>query len=411
MQDSPIFSSFTFPNGKETKNRIVKASMEENMSDERLLPSDELINLYANWAKGGAGLLLTGNVMIDKQAMTGPGGVALEAATQLERFKKWAKQAKQNNTKIWMQISHPGRQVYKKMAGKVYAPSDVGLNMGKLSSLFGEPLPMTIEQIEDVIKRFGDTAAKAEEAGFDGVEIHAAHGYLLAQFLSPLVNKRQDEWGGVVENRARLLISVIKEVKSRTSKGFSVAVKLNSADFQRGGFDIDDALKVVKMLEPLNIDLVELSGGSYETPAMQGVTSDGRTLAREAYFLSFAQQIAKQTSIPVMTTGGIRRLPIAENVLNNDVSLVGIATALAMQPNLPNQWQENTNAEAAVISISWKNKALKALATMAMVKRNLRRIGKGKETNTLLPAAVVLIIDQWRIAKLTKRYKKYISRY
>jgi 2,4-dienoyl-CoA reductase-like NADH-dependent reductase (Old Yellow Enzyme family) len=342
--------------------------------------------------------------------MNGPGGVLLDKNTELEKFKLWSKSAQQNNTKIWMQISHPGRQVYKKMGGKVYSPSDVALSMGKFSDMFGQPTAMTELQIEDVISRFSDTAKQAELAGFDGVEVHAAHGYLLAQFLSPLVNKRDDQWGGSLENRSRLLLDVIKTIKSKVSATFSVAVKLNSADFQRGGFDENDALAVVKQLEALNIDMIELSGGSYEAPAMQGVTADGRTLAREAYFLSFAESIARNTSIPVMTTGGIYKFSTAKTVLAQGVSLVGIATGLALQPDLPNRWQLGKDVDMAMPKVNWKNKTLRSLAIMAVVKRNLRRIGAGKKANAKLSPLFTLILDQIRTAKLTKRYQKLMSR-
>ncbi|MDU0113011.1 NADH:flavin oxidoreductase/NADH oxidase family protein [Psychrosphaera aquimarina] len=405
-----VFNAFTFPNSTSIKNRLVKASMEENMSDGDLLPSRELINLYGQWAKGGAGLLLTGNVMIDKEAMTGPGGVVLDKNSDLEQFKLWAKAAKQNQCKVWMQISHPGRQVYRKMGGKVFSPSDVALDMGKLSDLFGQPTPMTDEQIEDVIARFADTAKQAELAGFDGVEVHAAHGYLIAQFLSPLVNKRDDKWGGTLENRARLLTEVIKAIKSNVSETFNIAVKLNSADFQRGGFDENDALSVVKSLEALNIDMIELSGGSYEAPAMQGVTADGRTLKREAYFLSFAETIAKSTTVPIMTTGGIYKFATAKTVLAQGVDLVGIATGLALQPDLPNRWQLGKSVEIAIPKVTWKNKTLRGLAIMAVVKRNLRRVGAGKAASAKLSPLFTLILDQIRTAKLTKRYQKLMSR-
>jgi len=210
MPNTSVFTELTLPNGQIIKNRIVKASMEENMSDPVLEPSEGLINLNRAWGEGGVGLILSGNVMIDRLAMTGPGGVVLDKNSKLDKFKKWSSAAKQNGAKVWMQINHPGRQVYKKMGGKVYSPSDVSLKMGKLSDMFGDAKAMTEEQIYDVIQRFADTASQAEKAGFDGAEIHAAHGYLIAQFLSPLVNKRQDQWGGSIENRARLLIEVIK---------------------------------------------------------------------------------------------------------------------------------------------------------------------------------------------------------
>ena len=173
---SQPYTAFTFPNGQTVKNRIVKAAMEENLSDPQLQPSDTLIQLYRTWSAGGTGLLLTGNVMVDARAMTGPGGVALEKDTPLERFIIWAKAAQANDTKVWMQINHPGRQVYANMNGVVYAPSAIKVDLGKLSKLFGEPEAMTETQIEDVITRFGDTAVNAQHSGFNGVQIHAAHG-------------------------------------------------------------------------------------------------------------------------------------------------------------------------------------------------------------------------------------------
>ena len=403
---SDLFSSFTLPCGAKLKNRLVKAAMEENLATEDQLPGDALFNLYDAWAQGGVGLIITGNVMIDHLAMTGPGGVALEKGSPLEPFKKLADISKQNGTKIWMQINHPGRQVFKKMGGKVLSPSDVALNMGKHSGMFEKPTPMTDEDIQDVISRFVTTATLAEKAGYDGVEIHAAHGYLLAQFLSPLTNKRDDQWGGSLENRARLLIEVIKGVRQACAENFAVAVKLNSADFQRGGFDVDDAEQVVKMLEPLGVDMVELSGGSYEAPAMQGKTADERTLAREAYFLEFAERIAKNTTLPVMTTGGIRKANVADKVLFSGVALVGMASALAMTPDLPNRWQQGAAIEGTIPVVGWKDKTLSGLATMAIIKRQLRRIGAGAKPQRNASPFWSLLTDQIRAAKLSKRYRK-----
>lgn len=406
---SDLFSSFTLPSGAKLKNRLVKAAMEENLATVEQLPGDALFNLYDAWAKGGVGLIITGNVMIDHLAMTGPGGVALEKDSPLEPFKKLADISKQNDSKIWMQINHPGRQVFKKMGGKVLSPSDVALNMGKHSGMFMQPTPMTDENIQDVINRFVITATLAEKAGFDGVEIHAAHGYLLAQFLSPLTNKRDDQWGGSLVNRARLLLEVVKGVRKACDKHFAVAVKLNSADFQRGGFDVDDAEQVVKMLEPLGVDMVELSGGSYEAPAMQGKTGDNRTLAREAYFLEFAERIAKNTSLPVMTTGGIRKASIADKVLSSGVALVGMASAMALTPDLPNRWKKDAKQEGVIPLVSWKDKTLSGLATMAIIKRQLRRIGAGATPQHNASPFWSLVTDQLRAAKLTKRYRKHYA--
>jgi 2,4-dienoyl-CoA reductase-like NADH-dependent reductase (Old Yellow Enzyme family) len=401
-----LFTPFTLPSGTVLKNRLVKAAMEENLADVGQLPGKALIQLYRTWAQGGVGLIITGNVMVDHLAMTGPGGVALEQNSDLEPFKLLAQQAQLNDTKVWMQLNHPGRQVFKKMGGKVLSPSDVALDMGKHSALFSQPKAMTEAEIQDLIERFATSALKAQQAGFDGVQVHAAHGYLLAQFLSPLTNKRKDSWGGSLENRARLLIAVVKAVREVCRDDFAVAVKLNSADFQRGGFDVADAQKVVEMLSAYKVDMVELSGGSYEAPAMQGRTGDERTLAREAYFLEFAQQIAMNSTIPIMTTGGVRRAEVADKVITSGVALVGMASALALTPDLANIWQQEPDYVGHIPSVKWKDKTLSGLATMAIVKRNLRRLAAGKAGKADLSPLWSLIIDQLRSAKLTKRYRR-----
>ncbi|KDC49959.1 NADH:flavin oxidoreductase/NADH oxidase family protein [Pseudoalteromonas sp. S3431] len=403
---NPVFTPFTLPSGLVLKNRIAKAAMEENLAQEDQTPSQILKNVYSAWAVGGAGLIITGNVMIDHLAMTGPGGLVLEKSTDITAFAELARLSQQNNCKVVMQINHPGRQVFKKMGGKALSASSVALNMGKHSHLFGVPKAMTKTDIDDVITRFTQTAQQAEKAGFNGVQIHAAHGYLLAQFLSPLTNKRDDKWGGSLQNRARLLLEITRSIKASCSLTFSVSVKLNSADFQRGGFEPSDAQVVVDLLNKLNVDFVELSGGSYEAPAMQGKTGDQRTLAREAYFLEFAKAISQRSSVPIMTTGGISRLSIANNVIESGVALVGIATALAYQPNLPNKWQNEPLQLAVLPNVTWQDKTLAGLATMALVKRQICRIGQGKPVKINASPVFTLIGDQLRSVKLTKRYRK-----
>jgi len=400
-----VFSPLTLPNGAVLSNRLAKAAMEENMAISGHLPGDSIFKLYKTWSSGGTGLLITGNVMVDHRAMTGPGGIALEADTPLAPFQEWAKAGNQNGTQMWMQINHPGRQVYAAMGGQVLSPSDIALDLGKHSKLFGQPSPMSEAEIEALIERFALSASRAIEAGFNGIQIHAAHGYLLSQFLSPLTNLRQDQWGGSLENRARLLYEIVKAVKGRLPEEAVVSVKLNSADFQRGGFDADDALQVVKALGQLKVDLVELSGGSYESPAMQGNTADGRTLEREAYFLNFAKAIAKEASIPIMTTGGITRLPIAQAVLNAGVDMVGIGRALAFNPALPNKWKVYPEEQASLPIVKWKDKTLSALATMAITKHQLQRMGKGKSPSSKASPLMSLIADQIRLKRLTKVYR------
>ena len=409
-QSMPLSTPLALPNGAVIPNRVAKAAMEENMADAGQVPGPAIRALYSAWARGGAGLILTGNVMIDGRAMTGPGGIVLERDTPREPFAAWASAARAHGAQVWMQINHPGRQVFAAMKGEAWAPSAVALDIGKHSSLFAQPRAMTEADIAEVVTRFADTARAAEESGFTGVQIHAAHGYLISQFLSPLANRRTDAWGGSLANRARLLLDVVKAVRARVSPGFCVAVKLNSADFQRGGFSEDDARQVLLWLNELPVDLVELSGGSYEAPAMQGRSADGRTLAREAYFLEFAKDLAAAATMPVMTTGGIRRRAVAEQVLASGVAMVGVATALAQRPDLPATWFAGREADVPVQVVAWKDKGMAGLAGMALVKRRLRALAAGQSAPRAYSPLFTLIADQMRTKKLVTRYRQWAGR-
>lgn len=404
-----VFNQLSLPNGSIIPNRIAKAAMEENMADANHAPSVKLMRLYQAWADGGAGLIITGNVMVDNRAMTGPGGVVLEDDRHLDKFARWARIGRSKGAQFWMQINHAGRQMQANLGQKTWAPSAVPLDLGKMSKHFNTPQAMTPEVIDEVIQRFARTAQLVEQAGFTGVEIHAAHGYLLSQFLSPLTNQRTDQWGGSLGNRARLLLAIVKAIRAVVSPGFAVAVKLNSADFQRGGFSADDARQVVSMLNNLAVDLVELSGGSYEAPAMQGDARDGRTLAREAYFAEFARDIRKVAKMPVMVTGGIRRRPVAEEVVMSGVDMVGIGTALAIDPYLPRDWQLGKDNAPALSPITWKNKPLASLANMAAVKFQLRRLSQGKAPDPKVSPLRALILQQMANAIRTRQYRRRMA--
>ncbi|MCA3861210.1 MAG: 2,4-dienoyl-CoA reductase, partial [Burkholderia sp.] len=184
---------------------------------------------------------------------------------------------------------------------------------------------------------------------------------------------------------------------------------LNSADFQRGGFSADDAKRVVELLNPLDVDLVELSGGSYEVPAMQGEARDGRTLAREAYFLEFARDITAVARMPLMVTGGIRRRAVAEQVVNSGVAMVGIATALSIDPNLPRDWRAGKDSAPVLQPIRWKNKALGALANMAVVKFQLTRLSEGRRTHPQVSPLRALVRQQMAAQCQTRRYRKWMA--
>ncbi|MEU4115701.1 NADH:flavin oxidoreductase/NADH oxidase family protein [Kitasatospora sp. NPDC028055] len=405
---SELFSPLHLRSGAVLRNRIAKAAMEENMAGDGQLPDRRMLELYRRWAAGGTGLLITGNVMVHAEALTGPGGVVLDEAAPLEPFTAWAEAAKSGGGAVWMQINHPGRQVAADMPGVVWGPSAVGVDLGRHSGRFGRPTAMTPEQIGATVERFATTAARAARAGFDGVEIHAAHGYLLSQFLSPLVNRRTDAWGGSLENRARMLLDVVRAVRAAVPPAFAVAVKLNSADFQRGGFDADDARQVIAMLAPLGVDLVELSGGSYESPAMTGRPADDRTRAREAYFLDLAEELVTTSPLPLMLTGGITRRETAERALAGGVELVGIGTALAVTPDLPDRWAAGREADRGIRPVTWSDKALASAATMAQVRHQLRRLARGRAPRPGTHPAVALLAEQLQQRQALRRYRTWL---
>lgn len=404
-----LFSPLTLRSGAVLDNRIAKAAMEENLAGEGQLPDGRLVELYRRWSTGGASLLITGNVMVHAEALTGPAGVVLDEEAPLEPFAAWARAGKTGGSAIWMQINHPGRQVEADMPGVVWGPSAVGLDLGRQSSRFGAPTAMTAEEIDATVRRFAVTAARAEQAGFDGVEVHAAHGYLLSQFLSPLANRRTDAWGGSLENRARLLLDVVRAIRQAVSASFAVAVKLNSADFQRGGFDADDARRVIAWLEPLGVDLVELSGGSYESPAMTGRPADDRTRAREAYFLDLATDLVATSPVPLMLTGGITRRATAERALASGVAVVGIGTALAITPDLPRRWRDAREADTAMRPVTWSNKPLASAASMAQVRRQVRRLARGAAPRPGVHPAYALAAEQLARRRALRRYRTWLA--
>lgn len=404
-----LFSPLSLPNGAIVPNRIAKAAMEENMADGDHTPSDELISLYRAWAKGGAGLIITGNVMVDARAMTGPAGVVLEDERHLDRFRTWAEVSRAGGAQVWMQINHPGRQMPAGLGQETLAPSAIALDLGAQSSRFPVPREMLAAEIAEVQRRFVATSLLAERAGFTGVEIHAAHGYLLSQFLSPLSNRREDQWGGSLENRARLLLDIVRDVRAAVAPGFAVAVKLNSADFQRGGFSPDDARAVVAMLAPLGVDLVELSGGSYEAPAMMGASRDDRTLAREAYFLEFAKKIVVAATMPLMVTGGIRRRAVAEAVIESGVAMAGIATALAIEPGLPRAWRLGRDDAPTLKPIEWKNKPVASSAHMAAVRYQLVRLGRKRRPNPNVSPLWALLLSQFDASRNARAYRRWMA--
>ena len=344
MLEQPL----TLPCGAVVPNRMCKAAMTEGLAHPDGTASEELERLYGIWSDGGSGILLSGNIQVDGDHLERPGNVIVDGELSEDAFDALARMAAagtRNGNHLWAQISHAGRQTQKIVNPAPKAPSAVRLRLPQ--SQFGEPVALTAEEIESVIERFVGCAVTCKEAGFTGVQFHSAHGYLLSQFLSPLTNQRDDEWGGSLENRARALISIVTKAREALGADFPISVKLNSADFQKGGFDFDDSLTVAKWLADAGVDLLEISGGTYEQPRLLNL--DGvepieeqslarSTLAREAYFVDFAKAMRDQLSIPIMVTGGLRRREVMNHVLKTGgADMIGLGRPLCVDADGPNQ--------------------------------------------------------------------------
>ncbi|MGM0563325.1 MAG: NADH:flavin oxidoreductase/NADH oxidase family protein [Pseudomonadota bacterium] len=337
---STLNSELTLPCGAVLPNRLAKAAMTEGLADDRDHATQSLANLYQTWSKGGCGLLITGNVMVDHRFLERPGNVVLEDESGMAALRRWAAAGTAAGNHLWMQISHPGRQCSRLVSSQPLSPSDVQL---KMLGNFARPRAMTGAEIETAIEGYARTAALAKEAGFTGVQIHAAHGYLISQFLSPVTNRRGDQWGGSLENRSRFLMRTVAAVRERVGADFPVGVKLNSADFQRGGFSLDDSAQVAAWLSEAGIDLLEISGGTYEQLRLLGHGDDHSqdrdvresTRRREAYFLDYARRIRQACTVPLMVTGGFRsRLTMEEAVAGGEIEVVGLARPLCGEPGI-----------------------------------------------------------------------------
>lgn len=331
---------FSLSCGTVIRNRLVKSAMSEALGNRDRAPTPELVHLYGAWAEGGIGLCITGNVMIDRRALGEPGNVVIEDDRHLAELTAWAQAATRGGTQCWVQLNHPGKQSPKGLNKETVSPSAVPFR-SEMQAFFATPRELTEAEILDLIQRYGRAAGIVKQAGFTGVQIHGAHGYLVSQFLSPHHNRRTDQWGGSAENRRRFVIEVMRAMRAAVGPQFPIGIKLNSADFQRGGFTEEESLDVIKALEAEGIDLVEISGGTYEAPAMTGVKNKGdapkdSTRQREAYFLAFAEKARQAVKLPLVVTGGFRSAGgMASAIESGAVDFVGVARSLALEPDLP----------------------------------------------------------------------------
>ncbi len=419
------------PCGAVLPNRLCKSAMTEGLADPHNRATARHQTLYGRWAEGGIGLSITGNVMIDKRYLERPANIVIDGAQdndQLAALSAMAEAGKAHGGHIWMQISHAGRQSPKSVAMEPVAPSAIG-EVALPGGLFAKPRALESEEIQEIIGRFAHTARIAQEAGFTGVQIHSAHGYLLSEFLNPLINQREDEWGGSLENRARLLLEVIAAVRAAIGSDFPVGVKLNSSDFQKGGFTLDECIAVVGMLESAGVDLVEISGGNYEQPALLGIEGlepvykdeaavKASTRAREAYFLNYATAIRENTSVPLMVTGGFRTRTAMLDALNDDnIQMVGLARPLCVDADIPKALidgatEQLTSYENQLsIGPGWFGpassnatmRAMNGFAVMAFFYRNIIRMAEGRRTQETMNLLFAFIKHQMTDADDAKK--------
>lgn len=393
--------------GTTIKNRVCKSAMNEAIAtgESRVVRGFEV--LYETWARGGAGLLVTGNVMVDRFHANEPLAVAVEDKRDFLLLQLWAKAAKTNGTQVWAQLNHPGKQSPKFLNKEPIAPSATPL----ASDMFVPPRELKEEEIQEIIEKFTTTSIILKEAGFDGVQLHGAHGYLISQFLSPKHNQRQDKWGGNLDNRMRFVSEVYKSIREKVGKKFAIGIKLNSSDFQKGGFTQEESLLVCKALDELGIDMIEISGGSWENPVNRKGHLKESTKNREAYFLEFAELLKKTVSTPVMVTGGFRsQSAMIEALETKAVDLIGLARPLAIDPDLPNKLLNDNGVTSSVMPITTGIRKLDQMAIMEIswYTDQIRRMSEGKEPKTKVRgiwSVIEVLFHFWQRGQVVKKVR------
>ncbi|SFC22685.1 2,4-dienoyl-CoA reductase [Alkalibacterium subtropicum] len=380
MNTFKLLEPLILPNGIEIKNRFLKSAMSETLANRYHQPTEDHMKLYERWAEGGSGIVITGNVMVDHKALGEPGNVVVEDERDLDLLKKWADAGDRNGSQLWMQINHPGKQSPRSLSKEPVAPSAVPLN--KYSSrLFSVPRALTTDEVKELVEKYIRTAGVAKEAGFKGVQIHGAHGYLVSQFLSAQHNQRNDQYGGPLENRMRFLMEIYTGMREELGPDFSLSVKLNASDFSAGGFNELESLHVAKALSDAGIDLIEISGGNYDNPRMFRETEKVR---ENIFFIDYAEKVKASVDVPVVVTGGFRSIESMEEALQQDkTSMVGLARPLVLYPDLPEKLIRGERLEITTPKLttgsSYLDEKVGALMGISYYEHQIARLAEGKE--------------------------------
>ncbi|MFT6944855.1 MAG: 2,4-dienoyl-CoA reductase-like NADH-dependent reductase (Old Yellow Enzyme family) [Yoonia sp.] len=323
-----LFRSLRLPCGVTVKNRIAKSAMSDSLGDGTGHPTPEQNRLYQRWAEGGVAISIIGEVQGTAHYAEKPGNLVLNPDSDLAKFQVLAECGSGNDTLLFLQLGHAG--------ALAYAPISTARGPSALDLPGLQCAEMTQDEIRSVPLEFARTAKLAQQAGFGGVQIHVAHGFLLSQFLSPLFNKRGDQYGGTIANRMRLLLEAVQATRDAVGPNYPIAIKLNSSDQLEGGLDEKDALEVVAALDCSSVDIIDISGGTY----FPGAESASDSARRGPYFIEFAKLARRLTTKPLMLTGGFKTRHQAEDAIaSGAVDIVGLARALVLEPSLPNLWQ------------------------------------------------------------------------
>ena len=328
-QLNKLFQPLELPCGVILKNRIIKSAMSDSLGDGRGNPTDLQCKLYKRWAEGGLAASIIGEVQGNPNFAEKPGNLVLNPQSDLSKFKELAEKGSSDNSQLWMQLGHAGAMSYPPISTPK-GPSKI-----KIPGLDCEAL--TLKEIKQLPTEFARTALLSKDLGFGGIQIHAAHGFLLSQFLSPLFNRRSDEYGGSIQSRMKILLEVIAEVRQAVGRHFPIAVKLNATDMLDGGLEPIDSLQVISELDNTSIDLLDISGGTY----FPGAKSASDKASKGPYFLDYATEANKLTHKPIMVTGGFKNYTQAIDAINQrNIDIVGLGRAFALLPSLPNKWQK-----------------------------------------------------------------------
>ncbi|GAA4546506.1 NADH:flavin oxidoreductase/NADH oxidase family protein [Amycolatopsis samaneae] len=359
-------------------HRIAKSALSEQLGDRRNRPTPELAELYRTWAVGGAGVLVTGNVMVDPTALGEPRNVALPATPDPAEFRGWARSVDGTDAQLWVQLNHPGRQSPRFLSRQPVAPSAVPFGDRGIRTAFAAPRALTGDEIEAIIERFALAARVFVDAGFSGIQLHGAHGYLISQFLSPLTNLRTDEWGGDASRRRRFLLELVRRVRAEIGDDVPLSVKLNSADFQRGGFDEGESLEVVRLLGESGLDLLEISGGTYEKAAMMGA-GRASTRRREAYFLDYAAKAREVSDVALMVTGGFATAAgMAEALRSGALDVIGLGRPMTVDVGLPGRLLAGDEVEAERLCPKTGIRLADSLLEIQWHTQQMHRVAAGK---------------------------------